>query len=79
MHRVLGYDLDPKLFVYVDDILLLTETIPEMLELLAEVARHLKTANLSINLEKSRFFTKEVKYVGYIISEKGIAADPEKV
>lgn len=79
MHQVLGYDLEPNLFVYIDDILLLAETVTQMLNLLREVAKRLRKANLSINLKKSVFFAKEVKYVGYILSSKGIAADPEKV
>lgn len=79
MNQVLGYDLEPHLFVYVDDILLVAESIPQMLNLLREVAKRLKAANLTINLQKSRFFTEEVKYVGYVLSRKGISADPEKI
>lgn len=47
--------------------------------LLREVASRLKRAKLTINVKKSIFFAKSVKYVGYILSEEGISADPEKV
>lgn len=79
MQSVLGYDLEPNVFVFIDDILLISETIDQMLNLLREVAKRLRGANLSINLGKSRFFAKEVKYLGYMISKEGISADPEKL
>lgn len=75
-HEVLGYDLEPNLFCFLDDILLLAATVEEMLELLKEVSKRLKDVNLSINLEKSRFFASEVNYLGYVLNEEGITVDP---
>lgn len=64
MYVVLGYDLEPKVFVYIDDILILAETMEEMIYLIGVVASRLSKANLSINMEKSQFFVPEVKYLG---------------
>lgn len=79
MQTVFGHDLEPNVFVYVDDILIVAESVRKMLNLLREVARRLRKANLSINLKKSVFFAHSVKYVGYVLSEEGVAADPEKL
>lgn len=79
MYVVLGYDLEPRVFVYIDDILILAETVEEMIYLIGIVASRLSKANLSINIEKSKFFVAEVKYLGYILSTDGVKADPEKI
>lgn len=79
MHKVLGYDLEPEVFTYLDDILIVATTIKQMLELLKQVAARLRAAGLTINLKKSRFFARSVKYVGYVLSRDGITADPDKI
>lgn len=79
MFMILGHDLEPKVFVYVDDILVLAATVEEMISLLSEVATRLRKANLSINVKKSKFFAPEIKYLGYILSTEGVKADPGKV
>lgn len=79
MHYVIGHDLEPSCFVYVDDIILMTESIKEMIKVLAEVGRRLTRANLSINAKKFRLFANKVKYLGYIVSENGMEIDPERV
>lgn len=79
MYRVLGHDLEPAIFVYIDDIIILAESVQHMLELLNEVGKRLSAANLAVNLGKCRFFVKEAKYLGYLISAEGIRADPDKL
>lgn len=79
MYLILGHDLEPFVFVYMDDILLLATSVQHMLDLLREVARRLTAANLSINFQKSRFFAREVKYLGYILDSRGMRVDPNKL
>lgn len=79
MERVLGYDLEPCVFTYLDDILICTETFEEHLDMLAKVSERLKKANLTINLEKSKFCVKQLKYLGYLIEPDGLKTDPQKV
>lgn len=79
MYKVLGHDLEPSVFVYIDDIVILAQSFQHMLQLLAEVGKRLSAANLSVNLEKCRFFVKEAKYLGYLISAGGLRADPDKL
>ncbi len=47
--------------------------------MLEQVATLLRKANLTINLEKSRFVMKEIKYLGYLVGEQGLRTDPEKI
>lgn len=78
MDLAIGHDLSKNVYIYVDDILIIAETTDHMLQLIGEIAARLQRANLTINLEKSVFFAKHVKFVGFIISKEGISIDPEK-
>lgn len=52
MDRVLGYgELEPAIFVYLDDIVVASHTFEEHIQKLRDLARRLKEANLYINLE----------------------------
>lgn len=80
MDRVLGHgELEPNVFVYLDDIVIVSETFEHHLRLLREVANRLAEANLSINLEKSKFGVKELPFLGYLLSTEGLRPNPEKV
>lgn len=80
MDRVLGgTELEPHVFVYLDDIIVVSDTFEEHLIRLREVAARLKTANLSINVQKSKFCVTEVPYLGYILSQDGLRPNPERV
>lgn len=79
MYKVLGHDLEPRCFVYIDDIIIMTETVLEMIKLIGEVGRRLTKAQLSINIDKLNLFARQVKYLGYIISEQGMEIDPDRV
>jgi hypothetical protein len=79
MDKVLGSDLEPFVYFYLDDVIIATETFDDHIRVLKEVANRLKSANLSVNLKKSHFTKKSVKFLGYVLSEKGLTVDPEKV
>jgi hypothetical protein len=79
MDKVLGSDLEPYVYFYLDDVIIATETFGDHIRVLKEVANRLKSANLSVNLKKSHFTKKSVKFLGYVLSEKGLTVDPEKV
>ncbi|XP_058827009.1 uncharacterized protein LOC131686989 [Topomyia yanbarensis] len=72
-------DLEPKVFVYLDDLVIATESFQEHLEILQEVARRLKNAGLTINAEKSVFCRKSLRYLGYVLNEEGWHVDEDKV
>lgn len=79
MDKVIGFDLMPAVFVYLDDIVVASNTLEEHMKLLKEVATRLKTANLTISLEKSRFCRKQIKYLGYLLTEKGVSIDSSRI
>lgn len=79
MDQVLGFDLEPSVFCYLDDVIIATNSFQEHIKMLSAVAERLKRANLTISVEKSQFCLKEMKYLGYVLGESGIRTDPEKV
>lgn len=80
MDEVLGYgELEPGVFIYLDDIVIVSESFESHLESLREVSRRLVRANLSINIEKSKFCLSELPYLGYILSREGLRPNAERV
>ena len=65
--------------VYLDDIIIMGKTVEEVVANLDQVLARLRAAGLKLKPSKCNLFAKEVIYLGHIVSEKGIACDPEKV
>lgn len=77
--RVLGADLEPFVFVYLDDVVIVTPTFEKHLEVLEEVFRRLREAHLTVSLEKCQFCRPSMKYLGYVVDRFGLHVDPDKV
>lgn len=77
MSLILG-DL-PFVAVYVDDIVVFSDTAEEHRVHVQTVIDRLTQANLIINPEKCNFFCTEVVLLGFIIDENGRRIVPEKV
>lgn len=77
--QVIGCDLEPHVFVYLDDIIVATDSFEKHFEILEKLAERISNAGLTISVSKSRFCMKALKYLGYIISEGGITPDLEKI
>lgn len=78
MDGLIGPEMEPFVFTYLDDIIIVTDTFEEHLEWLSKVIKVITNANLRINSEKSEFCTSEVRYLGFLVNEKGLQVDPEK-
>ena len=78
INQVLRELLDEGVIVYIDDILIYSETEEEHIRLVSKVLEKLKKANLCVAINKSRFHVKEVDYLGYVISDKVISLSQEK-
>lgn len=76
---VLGPDLEPNVFVYLDDIIVVTSTFKAHLEILAEIFKRIRGSKLTLNKEKCKFCRNELKYLGYLVGGEGLRVDPEKV
>ncbi|KAG0435658.1 Retrovirus-related Pol polyprotein from transposon 17.6 [Dictyocoela muelleri] len=68
IYLILKEFIGNKCFVYIDDILIFGKTEEEHDENLNDVLKRLKSFNLKINKEKSKFKQYEVKFLGYNIS-----------
>lgn len=77
--RVIGADLEPHVFAYLDDIIVVTSTFEKHLQILAEVIKRVHGAGLTLNREKSLFCRAELKYLGYLVNRSGLHVDPEKI
>lgn len=76
---VVGSDLEPFVFVYLDDIIIATPIVQTHLETLKITFGRLSNAGLTLNRDKCEFARAELKYLGYIIDRQGPSPDPEKV
>lgn len=76
---VIGADLDPYVFTYLDDIIIVTPTFEKHLEILKEVLERIANAGFKLNRDKCEFCKPEMKYLGYVINRCGLHVDPEKV
>jgi len=79
LDEILGPELEPNVLVYLDDIIIVSQTFEDHLRHLAEVFRRLREAKLRLNPEKCFFCREQLRYLGHIIDRKGIRTDPEKV
>ena len=65
--------------VYLEDIHAPGRTFKEELANLREVFERLKEAKLKLSPKKCTLFQQEVTYLGHVVSEAGVAMNPEKV
>ena len=79
MHDCLG-DLNMNwCIVYLDDIIIFSDTKEEHLKRLEALFQKLSTAGLKLKPSKCFFFREEIEYLGHVVSGKGIATNPKKV
>lgn len=79
MDIVIPANLRHQVFVYLDDLLIVSSTFDDHLKLLSEVAHHLRSAGLTLNIAKCKWCLKEVKYLGYVIGNGVIKTDSDKI
>jgi hypothetical protein len=65
--------------VYLDDTIIFSKTFDEHLVHVGEVLDRIKKANLKLRPEKCIFASDTVKYLGYVVTSRGITPDHDKV
>ena len=65
--------------IYLDDILVFSQTFEEHLQHLHQVFSRLRQAGLRLKPKKCAFVRPKVSYLGHVVSHEGIAVDPAKV
>lgn len=68
-----------SVFCFIDDVLIGGKTISECIENVKLTMNRFKEFNIRVKIEKCKFFQREVKYLGHIITGVGIRPNPEKV
>ena len=68
-----------KAFVYLDDILLFSETEEEHVKLIEEVLKRLSENHMPLSVEKCQFGVSEVEYLGYLVNSQGIKPLQRKI
>ena len=65
--------------LYLDDIVVFSKSFEEHLTRLEAVFQRLHQAGLKLKTCKCHFFKQSIKYLGHIISAKGVHTDPDKI
>lgn len=78
MQRCLGGQVNDFLLIYLDDIIVYSPCFDSHLQHLEEVFEKLYQHGLKLQPQKCRLFRREVKYLGHVVSKRGVATDPEK-
>ena len=65
--------------LYLDDIIVFSDSVEEHLKRLEEILQRLRAANLMLKPSKCHFFKHQVEFLGHIVSQDGVSTDPHKV
>ncbi|EYC17459.1 hypothetical protein Y032_0030g2061 [Ancylostoma ceylanicum] len=79
MEKVLGELIGPEVAVYIDDIIIATETLERHTEVLGAVLDAFQRANLKIKPQKCRLVEPAIQFLGHIVDKDGVRTDPEKI
>lgn len=79
MQTILSSVLGICAFVYLDDIVVFSKSFEQHTTDLTKVFALIKQSGMKISPEKCAFAKQSIKYLGHIVSSKGIEVDPEKI
>jgi hypothetical protein len=79
MQHVFGEHIGSTIEAYVDDIIVKTKKASNLINDLDVAFKYLRAKNIKLNPEKCDFSVPRGMLLGFIISERGIEANPEKI
>jgi hypothetical protein len=79
INKALGEYVNHIYIVYLDDTLIYSSNMEIHVQDVRAILARLKAYDLYCNLDKCIFFTEEVKFLGFIIGQKGVRIDPRRV
>ncbi|CCO31695.1 Retrotransposable element Tf2 155 kDa protein type 1 [Rhizoctonia solani AG-1 IB] len=79
MNNIFCVLLDMTVIVYLDDVLIFSNSREEHVQHVTEVFSRLQKHNLFCNPSKCVFFVTEVTYIGLVVTPEGISMEQEKV
>jgi len=71
--------VEEKIAVFIDDVMIATETEEGHDEIVEEVLKRLEENDLFIKQEKCMWKVREVEFLGVVIGEDGVRMEKEKV
>ena len=80
VNKILAEKLDVFVIVYLDDILIYTEDLGQPhVDAVRWVLDQLRKYSLFANLKKCHFHQDEIRFLGYVVSSKGISMEAERI
>ena len=79
MNTIFRDELDAFVLVYLDDILIFSQTLQEHIRHIRQALEKLREAKLYARLHKCSFFQDQVEYLGFDVSAQGVSPSPAKV
>ena len=79
VNKVFADKIDRSIEVYVDDMLVKSPTIDQHIKDLADTFFSLRLYNMRLNPEKCTFGVEVDKFLGFMVSQRGIEINPEKI
>ena len=79
MNHIFVPHLGVFVYVYLDDIIIFSDSIEDHIKHIRIVFNILRKEKLFLGPSKMQFFTEELKILGHVIDNKGISMDPHKV
>ena len=68
-----------ELLIYMDDLIIFSDTIDEHMKKLRKVLSKLRAANLKLKPTKCEMFKREVEYLGHLITAEGLKPQKKKI
>ena len=79
MNHIFRDELDAFVLVYLDDILIFSQTIQDHIMNICRVLEKLREVKLYARLHKCSFFQDQVEYLGFVVFEEGVSPSRTKV
>ena len=79
IHKALGGLVNHICVIYLDDILIYLEDEDQHKQHVCKVLKHLDKQGLYAKALKYTFYTKQVEFLGYIMTPTGVVIDPVQV
>ena len=79
MHQIFREQLDKFIVIFLDDILVYSQTLQDHIDHVRRTLQVLRDHQLYAKVSKCAFFKHEVEYLGHVVTAAGIHPDPGKV
>jgi hypothetical protein len=79
MNKILSIYIGECCFVFIDDLIIFGETNQEFVDSLCMIMVCLEEHRLRLKLSKCQFGVTEVKFLGHVVSSKGLRMDDQRL